>query len=49
VFFSFAPNALATAHFQARPAPSGAGLTPAARARMSERIRLAQSQRLNPG
>ncbi|HTD31041.1 MAG TPA: sialidase family protein [Steroidobacteraceae bacterium] len=49
VFFSFPPNAPATAHFQARPAPRGAGLTRAARARMSERIRLAQAQRLNRG
>jgi hypothetical protein len=49
-FFSFPPNAAATvpaaAHFRARPAPSDAGLTPAARARMSERIRFAQAQRV---
>ncbi len=53
VFFSSPTNAPATApaaaHFQARPASSGGtGLTPAARARMSERIRFAQAQRLNP-
>jgi hypothetical protein len=53
VFFSFPPNAPATvpaaAHFRARPAPGGAVLPPAARARASERIRFAQAQRLNPG
>ncbi len=54
VFFSFPPNApataLAAAHFRARPAPpSGTGWVPAARARMSGRIRFAQAQRLNPG
>lgn len=44
VFFSFPPNA--AAHFHARPAPSDAGLTPTARARMSERIRFAQAERV---
>ena len=52
VFLSFPPNAAATvpvaAHLRARAAPSDAGLTPAARARMSERIRFAQAQRV-PG
>jgi hypothetical protein len=53
VFFSFPPNAPAmaqtAAHFRARSALHGTGLTPAVRARMSERIRFAQAQRLHPG